>query len=121
MELKKVAENVAGENRTSIIKKDDVEAATAEVKPKQKAPKPPKAKNMEMKTWMYTHLQSKKLLDTRRCHTDIDRAMVELLPDQQLHFENGLFFIRYMNKIRKKLVSIPSGSYLPLFRKRKGS
>jgi hypothetical protein len=57
MELKGVAENVAGENRTSIINKDDVEAATAEVKPKQKAPKPPKAKNMEMKTWMYTHLQ----------------------------------------------------------------
>jgi len=36
--------------------------------------------------------------------------MVELLPDQQLHFENGLYFIRYMSKIRKKLVSILIGT-----------
>jgi len=58
MELKRVAENVAGENRTSIINKDDVLAATADAKPKHKAPKLlPKSKNMEMKTWMYTHLQ----------------------------------------------------------------
>jgi hypothetical protein len=57
LELKRVAENVAGENRTSFINIDDVHAATAEGKPKHKAPKQQKPKNMEMKTWMYTHLQ----------------------------------------------------------------
>ena len=56
LQLKRVKENVAGENRTSFINSEDVQAATAEAKPKQKAPKHHKPKDMEMKTWMYTHL-----------------------------------------------------------------